>query len=341
MLLDFSGSMSGSRIWNSLLQVFNMVAFANKAGIPYRVYGFTDHFRLPGHESDVRPNEKPSAPTYDSMYYSRATDMKLVEIINSNLNKKDWLFAMGLIAGSASFATDSNAARNYYYSRQRAFDFTQGILGSTPLNIALYVMPWIVKAFQNENRVDKTIFMLYTDGGASDSFMTYRNFNLYGSEERLTTIGIDRAEKYYEPTIRKFYDASTVRSPYGDNTQGLLTQRLKDITGAKILGYNIMGKEYNRVAGIDANLTGKYEDFEKIKKSYRSNGFWVVPNAYGYDFYSMINEKNTVSDASLESEIKGDITEVSAQKLAGAFKRANSKARDSRFLTKKLMEVIG
>jgi len=65
-LLDFSGSMSGNRIKQSLLQVITMVMFCRKVQVPHRVFAFVQH---------------PSKASYK---------LSLVELFSSEMNATDF-----------------------------------------------------------------------------------------------------------------------------------------------------------------------------------------------------------------------------------------------------------
>ena len=343
MYVDFSGSMAAGRnyerIRNTMMQIFNMAMFCSKTGIPYRVYAFTNAGRDNTWNASARADIADRGARFYSrnhgmvegrMYNPGDSSFRLLTILDSRMRKADWLFAMGLIAGSSVVTTNV---------RRTDWDFVIAYLGGTPLNIALYIAPYVIRDFQNENRVDKTIFMLYTDGGAGDYFSVVKN-------ERITAAHYGDA--FFDPKTKRMVRSAKAYN-FTTAFQSFLTERIGMMTGAKVMGYDIREKRASRSVATDTlTITGRsiWDEIETrsaIERDYKENGFVHVTGAYGFDSFTFVCENSGAENADIESELrgKGSAEDASVRALEGAFIRANRKTNDSRYLVKKLMEVIG
>lgn len=358
ILIDFSGSMNGghgfgnNRIQNTMNQVFNFAAFCRKVGIPYRVFGFTNTMNYVPEDRGKRRNEIARAANDEAngpneMYYLHRDAFRLIEIVNSSMRKNDWLLAMGYIAAATGTIRTEDVDADY------VFDTMNGWLGGTPLNAALYLMPSVIRDFIEKNRLDKTIFMLFTDGGAGDTFavnrlLTDSERNYYGvRNQKYRSLDIRRADTLVDPRSKDYLRSANFRH-FNDMLQTFLTRRIRLLTGAKVMGYDIRlaGKSGARDINYDVKkVLGVENDWSQDRdreRFYKDNGFFHLTDLYDFDSFTFISEGAKVEDATIETEIRnGDIENASRRALENAFIRANKKTNDSRFLVKKLMEVIG
>jgi hypothetical protein len=352
ILIDFSGSMAGgagfggNRIQNTMNQVFNFAAFCSKVGIPYRVFGFTN---TDSFESEDRANVRHELATRnevtgrDGMTYHYRDSFRLIEIVNSTMRKNDWLLAMGFIAGATGTVTSSDV------DGKNVYDFVvNGWLCGTPLNAALYIMPWVIRDFIKKNRIDRAVFMLFTDGNAGDTFVA----NVEGHKDAYGNMITKRfdlgyADSLFDPRTKDFLRRINFKH-FNDMLQTFLTRRIKLMTGAKVMGYDIRENGKRGAYGINNDVreildveNSWTQDAERAT-FYKENGFFHLTDLYDFDSFTFISEANKVEDASIESEIRGgDVENASRKAIENAFIRANRKTNDSRFLVKKLMEVIG
>jgi len=347
MYVDFSGSMAGGRVANSMAQIFNMVSFCSKVGIPYVVYAFANggwNFQngVNG-RTDITAyrqlNEDMSNGVSDSgtfrrnrLYGRPGQGTRVVEIINNELSKKDWLLAMGLIAGVAQ----DNPYGNVYNF------FRHNYSGGTPLNTALYIAPYIINDFTRRNAIDKTIFMLYTDGGAGDRYMV-------GDNSTFNYNYADAAMMFFDPAAKKTWKSEDVFCRRGtEPLQNVLTDRISATTNAMVMGFDIVPAGTGHFVLDSAKKMNGYSGFfnyrsaeaQNFKKTFRKEGFHHVTSGFGFDSFTFVSEKNSVENVELENELKGDTASASTRQLQGAFVRSNRKTNDSRFLVKKLMDVI-
>ena len=154
-LLDWSGSMQYTLL-DTCKQMFNLLWFCKKIGIPFDVYAFTNEWKEGNQEGfDYAPVD----------HYEKKenllcvpNDFNLLNILTSKVSAKDldhqminiWRHAVGF----------SRAYRSFYtWGRKMA-------LSGTPLNEALVSLHQILPKFQRENKLQKVQCVVLTDGEA-------------------------------------------------------------------------------------------------------------------------------------------------------------------------------
>ena len=152
-ILDWSGSMS-TCLMDTLKQLYNLVWFCRKVGIPFKVYAFTYEFNrsVQGNGYDLLQHYTPK----DGLL---AVDdrFSLMEFFNSDSTSKEsehqllniWKIAYGM--------------RNYcsYPTPQRLN------LSGTPLNETIVALNQILPKFKKETGVQKVQCVILTDGEAN------------------------------------------------------------------------------------------------------------------------------------------------------------------------------
>ena len=152
-ILDWSGSMANC-LMDTLKQLYNLVWFCRKVGIPFKVYAFTYEFNrsVQGNGYDLLQHYTPK----DGLL---AVDdrFSLMEFLNSDSTSKEsehqllniWKIAYGM--------------RNYcsYPTPQRLN------LSGTPLNETIVALNQILPKFKKETGVQKVQCVILTDGEAN------------------------------------------------------------------------------------------------------------------------------------------------------------------------------
>lgn len=349
MYVDFSASMSGGRVANAIDQIFNMAVFASRVGIPYTVYAFTNTYGRGDSSNRFLGNfPAPNGVRTDSMFWVADPNFALIELTNSNLKKNDWVFSLGLLA---SEVLNYNNYKNRYYNnsythshsnRESFYSFTYAgrYLGSTPLNAALYIAPWLINEFRSANHVDKMMFLLYTDGGGNDYFNV--NSNYRGFNDSVISLNVRVAERFVDPITKKIYNAKDIRT-FNSTFQSVLTDRVRYITGATVMGFNVENSYKDVILKTSATEGKRFastSEVAKIRKEFKDRGFVELTEAFSFDSYIMLSDALHVEENSIDSELKGTAEEASTRKIAGAFTRANRKANDSRVLVRKIMDTV-
>ena len=353
MYLDMSSSMNGEGMTSALAQIINMIMFCDKVSIPYRVYGFSDRvfqwaswsigkgnyikdFKRKdwkyGLNLDDRDRHYSDGVSSDKIGFGYADrDTVLVELTRSDAPKADRLKALEYF--SSSVVSWRAFKENTYYDKKYAFNFTYGLLGSTPLNISLYLAPKVINQYRKEVAAEKMTFFIYTDGDATDSFYAYDG--QYSNRTSYSSSFVDPVNGYYK--------VSTTGEAY--QLYNVLCDRVKFLTDATVIGMRV-----GSLRDLDWNYRSMMETYKvdsqyfDIRKYLRKNGFFQTEEVLGYDYFTWAtNSFMNVSNASIDSELgepKDSEAEISKRKVASAFARSHKKNHQSRVMVEKIMEVV-
>ena len=351
MYLDMSSSMNGEGMTSALSQIINMIMFCDKVSIPYRVYGFSDRvfpwaswsignanynfgrkdwkYGLNLDDRDRHYSDGVSSDKIGFGYVDR--DTVLVELTRSDAPKADRLKALEYF--SSSVVSWRAFKENTYYDKKYAFNFTYGLLGSTPLNISLYLAPKVINQYRKEVAAEKMTFFIYTDGDATDSFYAYDG--QYSNRTSYSSSFVDPVNGYYK--------VSTTGEAY--QLYNVLCDRVKFLTDATVIGMRV-----GSLRDLDWNYRSMMETYKvdsqyfDIRKYLRKNGFFQTEEVLGYDYFTWAtNSFMNVSNASIDSELgepKDSEAEISKRKVASAFARSHKKNHQSRVMVEKIMEVV-
>ena len=347
MYLDMSGSMGGDRIVSALGQIINMIMFCDKVSIPYRVYGFTEYalqwagridgypiieknewklgFNFPnrwGTDGDVNFDKR-----YTGFHY-RDCGLNLIELIRSDASKVDRLSAMEFFA---STIINYRHTDHEDYQNSHAYNFTYNLLGTTPLNAALYIAPKLINSYRKEVGAEKVTFFIYTDGDATDPFFNFENqMTLY------STSYVDPVNGYYKVSR----SGETMFRLYN-----VLVDRVKFLTDATIIGMRVGGireldKNYYLQMKLHNEIDHEHVDFRSIL---RKNGFYQSDKSLGYDHFtwatnSFMNVENTTMNDELG--VKKNDDDISKRVLTSAFMKSHKKNHQSRVMVEKIMEIV-
>ena len=134
-ILDWSGSM-GQVMLDTMKQLFNLVWFCKKVGIPFEVYAFTNEYPLISEKSGIRElsYQKKEGLMHVGEYFS------LMNILTHNVSGKDLEHQM------------KNIFRlGYYFSRYAMYPIPVGMgLSGTPLNEAMISLHQIIPQFKKD-----------------------------------------------------------------------------------------------------------------------------------------------------------------------------------------------
>ena len=351
MYLDMSSSMNGEGMSSALSQIINMIMFCDKVSIPYRVYAFSDRVFQWASWSTGRGNYDFDRKDWkyglnlaeNDQYYQKDIsnkigfsypdrDVTLVELTRSDAPKADRLKVLEFF--SSSVLSWRAYKENTYYDKKYAFNFTYGMMGSTPLNVSLYIVPKLINQYRKEAAAEKMTFFIYTDGDATDSFYVHDD----GFSNRTSY-----SSSYVDPT-NGYYKVAGDAEIY--HLYNVLVDRVKFLTDATIIGMRVgnMGDlENNYRSMVELYRSYQGEAFD-IRKVLRKEGFFQSEEVLGYDHFTWAtNSHMNVENTSIDSELgvlKGSEAEISKKKVANAFARSHKKNHQSRVMVDKIMEVV-
>jgi hypothetical protein len=160
-VLDWSGSMSGV-LSDTCKQLFNLIWFCNKTGIPFDVYAFTNEWNRETFDYDKNEfiaAEFPSHYEKKENLLCVSEKFTMMNMLTSKTSTKELERQMINIWRIAQ-----------YYSRSWGTPYSiaeQLGLSGTPLNEALVTLHQIIPQFKSENKLQKVHCLVLTDGEAN------------------------------------------------------------------------------------------------------------------------------------------------------------------------------
>ena len=261
MFLDLSGSMN-EIIEDVTAQAITIAMFCRQVNIPFAAYSFTttSYWRSDAKEAGMREVELKASEVDTS-------GVKVVEMFSSKMNKKTFDEAAYI-----SFAV----AKAHSYNNKIAYHISGHYLhqidamGSTPLIQTAILAAKLTKEFTRKHAIQNTNIMFLTDGYPDGlNIQNDSKANVITSRETVVN-----------------FEGKMVRGQGGRQIYKNVLLRLKEITGATIMGFHLafdastFGQGYN---GLSVN-----GEFKEDIKGWRKDGFSVWKNQKGYDDYFII-----------------------------------------------------
>ena len=317
MYIDFSGSMAED--FNATMeQTLNLVMFCRQVNISFRVYGFTSN-------RSVRPGLIRPDNNEDMLLINK--DLVLLELFNNKMSRSDFV-------RMSEICLTTGLTYNERYGIGRLlgtpYTFNQGIpkilqLGGTPLDATIIAAISIFKDFKKSNNLDIVNTVFLTDGESNNMDMQIDGQTLYSYYTRYKDkyVIVDRdTKKTYAIT-----DISTI-------TNDLLLL-LRENTQSNVIGYRIIPKN-KRTGRKSLGFNIGYRDFEALWTKLRKDKFITIPNS-GYSEYFGISGGADLNTANTNIEVASDAKKGA---IRNAFKKANTKRKESRVMLAKFISLV-
>ena len=305
MMIDYSGSMQ-SILGDVIRQTLVLTMFCKKVNIPFQVWGFTTGGD--GGKYDKFPMGKTEAP-YAHVDHE---DVKLMQLLSSSMPKNELEIAFKGLYRTAHYSN-----HNYYQALSNA-----EWLGGTPLDEMLIAAPTLLERFTKQNNIQKTNFILLTDG--------------FGG-----SLNIKRHEKEQEYWGRGYainVNGRVVRNMVVNGSRQTLTQALLENIRNQVnsvTGYFLAGNRSDFNQGMRYIQTDR---FHADRAEFLKNRFITFDNVNGYDRYFILRcDSRSMDTTTEEFEVKenakkGDITR--------AFKKHANSKKANRTLAVKFAEMV-
>jgi hypothetical protein len=288
-ILDWSGSMSRVLL-DTCKQLFNLVWFCKKVGIPFDVYAFTNEWERPAfdiHTGDVIKPAKIGDRT-DKKEYTLAIndDFSLMNLLTSRVSGKEMEKQMKNIWRVATY-------HNSYF--KATFGISPRLsLSGTPLNESLISLHEILPKFQKENKLQKVQCVILTDGEANDV-----GYNVEIIRPNMQYIGQRRIHPGHG-FLRDRKTGNTYKFDYGWHsfTQTLLTNMRDKFPSVNFIGMRVLE---GRNANDFIKLYYKYgdTDYDKIYLDWRKNKSFCIKKS-GYHAYFGLSATALSQDAEFD-----------------------------------------
>ena len=315
MYIDFSGSMAQD--FNATMeQTLNMVMFCRQVNISFRVYGFTS-FR------DDSPDTIRLDNTEDMLLINK--DLILLELFNNKMSRSDFV-RMSEICLTTGLAYSE---RYNIYTRLGSYTIGEGVprvlqLGGTPLDATIVAAISIFKEFKKSNNLDIVNTVFLTDGDSNNMDIQLdgeKEYYFQSSPYKFNIIDRDTKKTY------AITDISTI-------TNDLLLL-LRENTQSNVIGYRIMPKN-KRTGRRSFGYSIGYRDFEALWTKLRKDKFISIPNS-GYSEYFGISGGADLNTANTNIEVSSDAKKGA---IRTAFKKANTKRKESRVMLAKFISLV-
>tara|TARA_B100000073_G_scaffold341423_1_gene342766 strand:- start:599 stop:2731 length:2133 start_codon:yes stop_codon:yes gene_type:complete len=289
-VLDWSGSMSDVML-DTIKQLYNLIWFCKKVGIPFDVYAFTSDYPYVFTDEDGKPNIRELCYSKKEGLFHIPEWFSMMNILTSKVNSKELDSQMKSIFRIAhAFGYSS------YYQIPNGMS-----LSGTPLNEALMTLYKIIPQFKKDNNLQKVQCIVLTDGEAQGS-KYHKEFNRKWEEEAfLGTI--------YLPPEFVLRDRKTGHTYVvdGDCYIGFSDALLKNLR-QNFMDTNFIGIRV--ISGRDANSfirlrCSDYQLREKIMKTWKRERSFVIKTS-GYHSYFAISSSSLSSES--QFSVKDDAT---------------------------------
>lgn len=297
MYLDWSGSMQGTLL-DTLKQVYNLIWFCKKAGIPFRVYAFQS-----GYGYEERQTEE---ITQKENELALNRDFRLLELFSSRQNKQSLEKSMQMVY------TQVFAMNGYRISCYQEYS-----LGGTPLADAVYCTRQIVAQMKKVERVSKVNVICLTDGESNP--MSYiqqipKNQRYYDREYRYSYMCHNHHKVFFLRDTVTGYTRKISSHPY--ETTKEIVSFYREITDYNWVGIRICGKaELSKVVREFA-----IADFDAIDKQWKKERFASIKNKAGFsESFYMPNQG--MGESSQDIEVKQKKEVATKAELTRAFKK--------------------
>jgi len=320
LLVDYSGSMYDV-IGNVIQQTMHMVSFCKAVNIPFKVYAFT------------------TTSEYVSIRNGAmdADELAMVELVSSDLKKKDYEEAMYNLAlrvftkGLIEYGNDHH--REYVFN-YRLYTSKYEEFGSTPLNQALMVSNDLVKKFIKKNAIQKFNFVTITDGDAN-RVQTWR------SQDNPNDMPIKPTYTGGEAIIK--VGNKSIKTSTGRKLTEALMNNIRETYNANTIGFFIADRsaEFNyRCVGAAMNNGDKdWVDQTAVKKAagkeYRKNKCVEFKDVFGYNNYYMLKGGKKDLDTNTE-----EFNPSTTKSIGNDFKKFSKSKKTNKVLMQKIGAAV-
>jgi len=302
-ILDWSGSMADV-LTDTLKQLFNLLWFCKKVGIPFKVYAFTYEFNVVEYTEDGK-----------------------AIMLSPHFDKKDGLFYVDDRFSLMEFFTSDVSGKVLETQMQNiwrvgyALQFYQQYhcpprvgLSGTPLNETLVSLHKIIPQFKKQFKTQKVQCVVLTDGEANH-LLKCKEVKKHGHES--SYVGCMRLSTYND-YLRNPKSGKTFKIPFEYSMfTAILLQDLKDMfSDVNFIGIRVL-------LGRDASYFIKrycgYEigaEYESLMASWRKQKSFSIKHT-GYEKYFGLSATALAQDA--EFEVKEDATK---SQIKSAFQKS-------------------
>ena len=317
MHLDWSGSMQ-YQLLDTLKQVYNLIWFCKKCGIPFRVYAFQSGYGYRSEHNDQIDQYE------NELGFSQ--DFRLLELFSSRQNAKSLEHSMQLVY------TQVFSMNGYRLSHLAEYT-----LGGTPLAEAVYCTRQIVDSMKRIENVTKVNVICLTDGEANP--MSYvqgpSDNNIFNQNGELRTKYLchQRNKVFF---LRDNITGYTRRiNAHPSETTKEIVSFYREITDYNWVGIRICNKmELTRLVRETAN-----DEFEAVDKQWKKHKFASIKNKIGFT-EAFFMPSQGIGGESQDLTVKHKKEIASKAELTRAFKKHMGSKMTNKTILNSFIEQI-
>ena len=309
-VLDWSGSMSDVLL-NTVKQMYNLIWFSRKVGIPYEVYAFTNEWYYYGMKDDRPAREEQGA---DELFIE--DHFCLMNLLSSNCNAKEcerqmlniWKIAEG------------------FHTRHGVTPRRMSLSG-TPLNEALISLHEIIPQFQKNTGVEKVNCVVLTDGEASSlcrTAMVQRDW-----EERP-----ELRHKHIRSNCFLRHNGYTRRLSdiYFKFTKVLLEDLKSSFPQVNFVGFRLLGAR--DLSSMISHYIPDFDGRDRARADWKKHKSFTIKNQ-GYDSFFVLSSNNLSNTT--EFEVAEDATKA---QIRSAFKKSFTNKKMNKKVLGEFVEMV-
>ena len=303
MMVDYSGSMAET-LGSVIKQIIVLSMFCRKVNIPYEIIGFTTRR---SHDSCIK-----DIP-YGSVDHS---DVKLLSLASSSLKKPDEDKCIRQLFNNAF-----RLEHRIYPYQSKVEEF-----GGTPLDEALMAVPYLISDFTKKYNIQKTNFVLLTDGAGS-------RITVKRHEKEIEVDSYNRAG--YAINVA----GNIVKTNKKDTLTTSLLQNLKKHYCSSITGYFLANARHDFNYAISrADNMISWDETNVARRTFMKQKFYAMDKVLGYDRYFILrNDRKSLDTTTEDFEVRDN---AKKGEIARAFKKFANSKKANRTLAVKFAETV-
>ena len=323
-MLDWSGSMCDVML-DTIKQMFNLVWFCKKVGIPFEVYAFTNDYPLVKYDEDG-PTFRPSPYEKKDGLIAFTEWFSLMNLLTSKTNTKELENQMRNIIRIAYLFS-----RSYYHLAK--YPLPTGLcLSGTPLNEAIVCLHTIIPQFKKQHNLQKVQCVVLSDGEASPLVYHRELQRFFDKPSNEPYIGTGRLNSNSFLRDRKTGNTYSFDCEWHGFTDVLLHNLRDNFTDVNFIGIRVL--EPREAKSFIRRYCGWGTGFYEIETVWRKQRAFSIKNS-GYHTYFGISSNALSQDT--EFSVKEDATKT---QIKSAFVKSLKSKKMNKKILNEFVELV-
>ncbi len=284
-ILDWSGSM-GQVMLDTVKQLFNLIWFCKKVGIPFDVYAFTNEYPLVSYDEEGKSNLR-------ELSYQKKDGLMQVG---------EWFSLMNMITHKINSKTLEQQMKHVFrlawsFDHYAMYKIPLGMgLSGTPLNETMIALHQIIPQFKKENKLQKVQCVVLTDGeGAMLKY--HREVQRHWESEPF--MGTAHIGPYCFLRDRKTGNTYSFGDNWYDMTDVLLNNLKDNFVDTNFIGIRVL--ESRDASSFIRRYTGGWSSpqYEKVHQVWKKEKAFALKES-GYHTYFGLSAATLAQESEFE-----------------------------------------